>query len=161
MAISDLLKGCPLFFELYEKEIEKIVKTCNVFSFQQGDYIIKDGEEANVLYIMLEGGADIQKKMKRKIVTIAPLTQGDVFGEMILLDEKIRSADVVATRNTHVLELHYDNIFNLFKKEPRIFGLMLLNLSRLLSRRVRTANMIIRELSVYKPKEEKIKSKAA
>jgi len=147
MAISDLLKGCPLFFELYDGEIEKIVNKCNVYTFEKGDLIIEDGEEANVLYIMLEGAAIIQKRTSKKKINIAPLNQGDVFGEMILLDEKIRSADVVAEKKSHVLEIHYDHIFNLFKKEPGIFGLMILNLSRLLSKRVRTANGIIQNVS--------------
>ena len=62
---------------------------------------------------------------------------------MALMGEKTRQADVVAVDVCHVLEISYDEIFQLFRKEPKIFGLVLFNLSRLVSRRLASANSII------------------
>ena len=77
------------------------------------------------------------------ILKIMTLEKGDVFGEMVLLDDKIRSADIKIEKSSDILEMKYHQIFELFKKEPRIFGLLLLNMSRMLAKRLRSTNKII------------------
>ena len=138
-----LLKSCPLFFELYDAEIEKIVKYCSVYNFESGDRIITDGEEGDQVFVLLEGGAMVQKDTGDERINIQPLRAGDVFGEMSLMGEKTRQADIVATDISYVLEIRYDQIFEIFKKEPKIFGLLLFNISRLVSKRLAASNSII------------------
>lgn len=146
MAIPDLLRGCPLFFELFDEEVEKIVKYCTVYTFEPGQSIVKDGQSGNEIFVVLDGMANVKKTTPNGVIQIQQLKQGDVFGEMVLVDEKVRSADIVAESICYVLEIRYDNIFSLFKKEPKIFGLMILNLSRLLAKRLRGSNQIIVKL---------------
>lgn len=140
MSVFDLLKGCPLFYELYAKEIAKIAERCAVLTFHDQKPIIEDGEEGNEIYVILEGEAKVLKKIGDEIKEIAHLHKGDVFGEMVLIDEKMRSADVVSHGTSNILEIPYKEVFVLFKKEPRIFGLLVLNLSRLIATRLRGAN---------------------
>ena len=87
------------------------------------------------------------------MIEIAPLVKGDVFGELVLLDEKIRSADIVSIEVSDVLELSYSQIFSLYEKEPNIFGVLMLNVSRLLAKRLRATNKIIVELRKEKSSE--------
>jgi CRP/FNR family transcriptional regulator, cyclic AMP receptor protein len=143
MAIPDLLKGCPLFYELYDKEIEKIVQYCNVISFEPQEVVVTDGKEGNEIYIVLDGSVKVQKKLEHETLTIQNLGPGDVFGEMVLVSEKTRSADIIANTQCSVLEIGYNDIFNIFKKEPAIFGLIILNLSRLLAKRLKNSNEMI------------------
>lgn len=150
MAIPDELKGCPLFYEMYEKEIEKIVKRGLVGTYEPGEPIIRDGDEGDEIFVVLEGKLIVQKQTAEGIIKIAPLVKGDVFGELVLLDEKIRSADIISQEVSHVLELSYNQIFYLYEKEPRIFGVLLLNLSRLLAKRLRATNSIIVDLRKVK-----------
>lgn len=150
MAIPDHLRGCPLFFELYDEEIEKIVKHCTVYTFETGDTIVKDGQDGNEIFVMLDGAASVRKTTARGVLVVQQLKTGDVFGEMVLVDEKKRSADIVAEAKCYVLEIKYDEVFRLFKSEPQIFGLMILNLSRLLAKRLRSANEFVMKLQVEK-----------
>lgn len=143
MAIPDLLKGCPLFYELYDKEIEKIVQYCNVITFKPGDVVVTDGQVGDEIYIVLEGLVTVQKKLETETLTIQDLGAGDVFGEMVLVSEKTRSADIIAHSECSILEIGYNDIFNIFQKEPAIFGLIILNLSRLLAKRLKNSNDMI------------------
>ena len=143
MGVPDLLRGCPLFYELYDKEIEKVVNRCEVFELTEGEFVIKDGEEGDQIFVVLDGTLMVQKDTPGGLIEIQPLKSGDVFGEMVLVGEKIRSADVVAKEKSHLIEISYENIFKLYKSEPKIFGLMILNLSRLLSNRLKASNQII------------------
>ncbi len=146
MSIPDLLKGCPLFYELYDNEIEKIVQYCNVITFKPGDKVVEDGQEGNEIFVVLEGSVIVQKRLENEALTIQQLGPGDVFGEMVLVAEKTRSADIVANTDCSVLEVGYDDVFSIFKKEPAIFGLIILNLSRLLAKRLKNSNEMIRML---------------
>lgn len=143
MAIPNELRMCPLFFEMYDNEIEKIVQSSYVASFSPGEFVVKDGEEGDEIYVVLEGQLVVEKKTPEGILKIMTLEKGDVFGEMVLLDEKIRSADIKTVKQGDILELKYNQIFELFKKEPRVFGLLLLNMSRMLAKRLRSTNKII------------------
>ncbi len=146
MSMSDLLVGCPLFLELYEKEVEKIASTCSVFTFEAGEFIVKDGDRGQEIYVVLDGKAIVQKESKLGTIKIQPLLKGDVFGEMVLVDENIRSADILADQRCSVLEISYESIFQLFKSDPKVFGLLQLNLSRLIAKRLRASNEIIKEI---------------
>ena len=146
MAIPDLLKSCPLFFELYDKEIEKIVKHCSVYTFSDGDVVVEDGEEGDQIFVLLDGEARVEKALPEGRITIQKLRAGDVFGELALMGQKTRTADIVSGDISHILEIKYNDIFVLFKKEPRIFGLLLLNISRLISKRLANSNSIIVDL---------------
>ena len=146
MATTDLLKACPLFYELYDQEIDKVVDKCSVYTFQPGDHIVKDGDEGSEIFIILDGEAWVQKKTPTGLARIQPLRNGDVFGELVLIDVRTRSADIVAETPCHVLEIKYEDIFKLYKQEPKIFSLLILNLSRLLAKRLRSSNQIILKL---------------
>ena len=80
-------------------------------------------------------------------MTLVELKKGDLFGEMVLLDEKTRTADIMATTYTDVLVLSYDVIFGIFKKNPKIFSLLMLNLCRLLAKRLKSSSNEIKNLN--------------
>ena len=67
MAVRELLRSCPLFFELYDKEIDKIVKKCSVHSFQQGEVIVRDGDEGEEPRNVLHGGPEREASGPRTV----------------------------------------------------------------------------------------------
>ena len=146
MAIPDLLRGCPLFFELYDAEIERITRFCSVTTFEAGTPIVTEGQEGDEIFVILEGSAHIEKRTQAGPLRVHTLRKGDPFGELVLVDERKRSADIVAAEFCSVLEMHYSQIFGLYQEEPRIFGLIMLNLSRLLARRMRETNLALQGL---------------
>lgn len=153
MSIINIIKSSPLFFELFDDEIEIIVETCNVMSLEEGDYIFKENDEGNETFLILTGAANVQKGD----TILAELKKGDLFGEMVLLEEKTRTADIVAKTYTDVLVMDFDSIFGIFKKNPKIFSLLMLNLCRLLAKRlkgssekIKLLNSKIKELELLK-----------
>ncbi|MGH6611119.1 MAG: cyclic nucleotide-binding domain-containing protein, partial [Burkholderiaceae bacterium] len=71
----------------------------------------------------------------RRLISFAP---GVVFGEMGLLAGAVRSADAIAESDGSVLELQREQYELLVTQHPAIFGKLLLNISLLLSSRVRS-----------------------
>lgn len=143
MSIINVIKSSPLFFELYDEEIDSLISDCNVLSLEEGEFIVNDGEEGNEIFLILSGGAYVKKGP----VTLVELRKGDLFGEMVLLDERTRSADIVASTYTDVLVMSYDTIFGTFQKNPKIFSMLILNLCRLLAKRLKGSSEEIKKLN--------------
>ena len=70
--------------------------TPNVQRYSKGDIIVSEGVASNNAYIILEGKVNITKKVNKKSILINSLGKGEVFGEMGLISQSIRSASVVA-----------------------------------------------------------------
>jgi CRP-like cAMP-binding protein len=143
MSIINIIKGCPLFIELADEEIDIVINTCQVLTLEQGEYVFHENDEGSDLYIVLTGHCHVVKAG----VTLANLCKGDLFGEMILLDETIRAADVIADTYTDVLVINYKTIFGLYTKNPSIFSILAFNLCRLLAVRLRKTNLEMKEIS--------------
>lgn len=143
MSIVNIIKSSPLFYELYDDEIDHLIQNCHVLSLESGEFVIKDGEEGSEIYLILSGGAYV----KKGDVTLVELRKGDLFGEMVLLDERKRTADIVASSHSDVLVIDYDTIFNTFSKNPKIFSILILNLCRLLAKRLKGSSEEIKRLN--------------
>ena len=143
MSIVDTIKGCPLFLDLYDKEIDHLLSGGQILSFYKDEKVIREGEEGSELFILLSGKLQVQKAGK----TLVELKRGALFGEMVLLNERTRTADIVASNDCELLQLNYDTIFGLFDKRPKILSVILLNLGRILSERLKENGQVINELN--------------
>jgi CRP/FNR family cyclic AMP-dependent transcriptional regulator len=71
-------------------------ETPNIQRYSDGDIIVSEGVASNNAYIVFEGKVNITKKVNKKSILINALGKGEVFGEMGLISQSIRSASVVA-----------------------------------------------------------------
>ena len=71
-------------------------ETPNIQRYSNGDIIVSEGIVSNNAYIILEGKVNVTKKVDKKSILINSLNKGEVFGEMGLISQTVRSASVVA-----------------------------------------------------------------
>ena len=64
--------------------------------YGDGDTIITEGIMSNNAYAILKGQVRITKKIDKKVVSVGTLKEGEVFGEMGLISETVRSANITA-----------------------------------------------------------------
>jgi CRP-like cAMP-binding protein len=80
--------------------IDEIVQsyTVDVKTYPDKAVIIKEGSEGDWVYKILEGCAKIKKRTPKGMVTLDTFKEGDIFGEMALLEtgKGVRTASVVA-----------------------------------------------------------------
>lgn len=143
MSIVDTIKGCPLFHDLFDEEIDMLLSRGDIVALNDQDFIVNEGEEGNELFILLSGKLAVQKKGQ----ILVEFKRGAMFGEMVLLNDKLRTADIVAKGPADVLRLDYDAIFGLYHKAPKILSVLLLNLSRILSERLKDSGKVINKLN--------------
>jgi CRP-like cAMP-binding protein len=119
--------------------------------FKAGSQIFSEGDFGREMYIILKGEVEIFRILDGKKSQLAVLKQGDIFGELAIIDKFPRSANAVALTDSVVLAVN-SSAFESVILESKDFTKKII---KLLSTRIRRTNDIV--LSIYKKdREEKI-----
>ena len=95
------LTAIPIFSHLSDEEAKRLAAFATETSVADGQILMKQGDYSTELIGIEEGTADVIRDGKK----IASLNQGDLIGEMGLLEHEPRNADVVATSPMRVMKL--------------------------------------------------------
>ena len=93
-------------------------KTPNIQRYSNGDIIVSEGIVSNNAYIIFEGKVNITKKVDKKSILINTLVKGEVFGEMGLISQSVRSASVVAVGNVTIGVIEREQFEAIVSKLP-------------------------------------------
>lgn len=84
--------------------------------YKKGEYIISAGDKGDYAYVLIEG--DIYITLPDSHEKIAELNEGEVFGELALLTDEVRSTNVIAQSNVQVMKLSKDIFIKYFYNQP-------------------------------------------
>ena len=93
-------------------------ETPNIQRYANGDTIVSEGIVSNNAYIILEGKVNITKKVDKKSILINTLSKGEVFGEMGLISQSVRSASEVAVGNVTIGVIEREQFEAIVSKLP-------------------------------------------
>ena len=116
-----LLNKVSLFSNVSEAHLSNVAKFCVERSFKEGAVIIKQGDPGIGLYVICSGKVKIVKETAGGgKLDIAELGPGDFFGEMAVLDNGPRSANVIALEESICLVLSAWDFNARMKVDPEI-----------------------------------------
>jgi CRP/FNR family transcriptional regulator, cyclic AMP receptor protein len=95
------LKQIPIFSHLSDQEARRLAAFATETSVAKGEILMKQGDYSTELIGIEEGTADVIRDGRK----IASLNDGDLIGEMGLLEHEPRNADVIATSPMRVMKL--------------------------------------------------------
>jgi CRP-like cAMP-binding protein len=94
--------------------------------------IFSEGQPGEEMYIIQKGSVKITKIVDNNEVLLAVLKQGDMFGEMALLEAKPRSASAVAYEECQLLAVNKENFQRMVSTQPQLVT----RLTQLLAERI-------------------------
>ena len=133
MTKEDYLAKVSIFSYFKKQDLQRLAKKSRYSLFNIGDVIIHEGEHDGRFFILIRGRVDVIKSYgTRKQRLLRTLPPHSYFGEMALLDNRVRSATVVAREDIKTLCLGKLNLYNEIEKYPQ----MAIDLLQMLNRRL-------------------------
>ncbi len=141
------LQAYSLFGGITAEQIESIRSFFNEYSFHTGEFIEKEGERGNRIFFITKGSVEILKKLKHRdgFRRLLVLDEGETFGEMELIDAQPCAASVRALEETKTLTLSNRGLHEISKYSCKIFSILIMNLARDISRRLRLEDDMLSE----------------
>ena len=139
----------PFLLGIDQDTFEKLTAIAKYREYQPGDTLIREGEPKDEILLIEEGQVEVYKSGSRsdganhKIATLAgsnklyDLYQGDVLGEMSLIDVEPPSASVRAVSEVGIWSMNRTEFNAVLKENLEAYNTILANIARILSRRLR------------------------
>ena len=142
-----LLRNMPVFGGLKTSSLETILSLAKDCKVDAGEYFFHEGDAACSLFVLRTGTVQVEKQAPSGCpVKIRPLTAGDCFGEMSLIDLQPRSASVIAETDCRAMEISLKTLHDLYASDLEQYAIIMMNMGREVSRRLRTVSDRLFEL---------------
>lgn len=132
-----LLRDLDLFKGLSDQQIESFARYAQLVHVSQFTRIAKKGDPGDSMFIVLEGEVRAFLMVDGRECTLASILPGEFLGEISLLDEGPRSADLAANVDSILLRISTARFGEALREAPALTAPFLLALSRTVVARVR------------------------
>ncbi len=142
---KDLLKKVRFFDTLSDDELSEVILASKQESLKEGDKIFKEGDKGDKLYVILSGAVRISRRIPGiGEEALCVLKSGDYFGEMALIDDAPRSADVMSHEDSELMSVTKGDLKKLMGSNVELANKLLWKFVSTLSKRLRDTNDKIR-----------------
>jgi CRP-like cAMP-binding protein len=150
MSVSELLQHSELFLGLAPEQVERVAALGREATYNTGDIIISEGAPTHELYIIQGGMVEVEVVKGTvqdvpgapQLSSLVRLGQGQVFGEMALVDRGARSATVRCARDGTVLfVIPHEDFWALCEGDHHIGFIVMRNIATDLSFKLRHRNL--------------------
>jgi len=144
-SMNELLGNVALFSGLQAEELTAMARVAVARNFAKHAIILHEGDKTDALYIIGSGKVKVVLSTGGgKEVILAILGKSEFFGEMSLLDQQPRSADVVAMEPTQLFAISKADFVNCLAHNPQ----MAFKIIQGLIQRLRSADRKIQSLAL-------------
>jgi CRP-like cAMP-binding protein len=119
------LSSIPLFAKISGRQLRKVLKDATEDRYEAGDVIVRQGGRTQTFFVILEGSAKVVKNER----TVARRSVGEFFGEFAMIDERPRTASVIAETPMRCLVLYHDALRKLVLGDPQMAWTLLQTLA--------------------------------
>ncbi|PID87461.1 hypothetical protein CSB07_01480 [Candidatus Gracilibacteria bacterium] len=116
-----ILKGLGLLEVLSDNELQDLEKFCQERKVLKGEKLFNEGDDANSLYFLKEGGVSIYKNVNGSEISIGEVLAEDILGEMAIFGGSgKRSATAIANQDTILIVIMSFSIKEISNKNPAL-----------------------------------------
>jgi CRP/FNR family transcriptional regulator, cyclic AMP receptor protein len=132
-----LLGRVPLFADLSERDLAELAQVAVPRSYEPGQAVFREGDTGDTCYVVREGCLRVTRRHSDgRVITLAEVRPGEMFGELAMFGGETRSASVEALEPTRALAILSGDLRRILAQHPDIAVKML----EALADRLRDAN---------------------
>lgn len=119
------LKKVPLFADLSDEDLENLCQDAQEIKVTEGEELFAEGSSGDHAYVIQGGELEISKLVNGQEVLLAVRREGEVIGEMALLQHAPRMASARARSQAQVLSIGFRQLDHLLNTNPKVARTML------------------------------------
>jgi CRP/FNR family cyclic AMP-dependent transcriptional regulator len=160
-----ILRRADVFYDLEDRQLEKVAGLCRELSLGEGDVLFEENSAGDELYVIAAGEIDIVLSSGPDArapdgkaappVTIARLRAGQMFGEVALVDEGLRSASArSASDHARLLVVSRDDLIKLCEENTDLGFVLMRNIAADLAFKIRRTDLAAQERLLWQPRHQ-------
>lgn len=134
------LRDKTLFREFTPQELDEFLDLLDPVMARAGDIVVHQEDRGDCMYILVSGKCRVVHHKNGRDIDLAILNEGDFFGELALVDEGPRSADVIALEDVALLKITQAVVAAVAGVYPTAAFKLLIAIGRIMVERLRLAN---------------------
>lgn len=141
--MRSLLEKVTILAGLNEAALDLLWANATETRVTGSSVVVREGEPGNRFFLVGEGAVRVCKNFGRPDeVELVRLGAGDFFGEMCILESMPRAATVQAIGDVTLLSMSSLAFYHLYQSMPAQHSILVVNIARDLSRRLRRLDEI-------------------
>ena len=132
------LRRIKVLADMEERQLASLLQYLEVVKLLPNATVFRKGDHGDAMFMVLEGEIRARVLIDGRESTLSTMIPGECFGEIAIIDEGPRSADVVANVESVLLKISAAALKRLFQEAPALAAPFLLALSKTITGRVRT-----------------------
>lgn len=144
LIVKKIAQRVPVFAGMSTDCLMATLSTADHYPVNAGEPVFNEGDMGSAFYVVIAGEVAVQKQRNGETVELARLGTGECFGEMALVRNDIRTATVVAVRDSVTMRFERERI----DTNPASAHIIYRNIARILSSRLDDSSVMLADLVV-------------
>lgn len=145
--VRKIAQRVAVFAGIDEGPLQDLLSRGEHYPLNAGQTVFEEGEIGSAFYVVLSGRVSVCKERLGKVVELAQLGPGECFGEMALVRNDIRSANVIALEDT--LAVRFERA--MVDADPFWGHFIYRNIARILAARLDHSSVMLAEQAANLP----------
>jgi CRP/FNR family transcriptional regulator, cyclic AMP receptor protein len=129
-----LLSGTEVFAGLEPRELDEVAKVAVPRSWERGEILFREGDPGDTCYLIRSGAVLLTREHQDgRLVALAELRAGDLFGELAMFRGETRSATAEAIEDTAAVALLAGDVQRQVRRNPDLALKLLASLAERVS----------------------------
>lgn len=155
-SVRTILSTTEIFDNFTEAQLTLVAALCTPVTYNQGHVLLTEYDQSDEMYVIGRGGVEVlvnpttvgsaAPSADAEPVVLTELRQGQVVGEVALVDQGVRSATIRVSRDdTLLLRLRRDQLMRLCETYPVLGFKLMRNLASELATKIRNTDWLVRQ----------------
>ncbi len=164
-SVRTILATTEIFDNFNEAQLTLVAALCTPVTYGEGHVLLSENDESDEMYIIGRGGVEVLvnpgtvgaagDRERMEPVVLTELRQGQIVGEVALVDQGVRSATIRVSRDdTLLLRLRRDQLMRLCETYPVLGYKLMRNLASELATKIRNTDWLVRQYQLRLQSDE-------
>jgi CRP-like cAMP-binding protein len=141
--VRPILDRIAILGGLTDAQVARVFDLFEHVAYSKGERVFEEGTSPSHIYVVLSGRVKIVADIDRNPLELVAFESGKCFGETSAIGIEPHSATAVAVEDTCLMALPGRALHALYKDDPGLFGLLLLNIAREACRRLHRTDELL------------------